>query len=56
VRAYNKYGEGEFFPSISLQTSQRPDKPVAPTIVVTEAYVKVSWDKPITNHREVTEY
>ena len=56
VRAYNKYGEGEFFPSISLQTSQRPDKPVAPTIVVTEAHVKVSWDKPITNHREVTEY
>jgi hypothetical protein len=56
VRAYNKYGEGEFFPSISLQTSQKHDKPAATTLLVNEAHVKVSWDKLITKHREVTEY
>ena len=56
VRAYNKYGEGLFTGSASVNTSQPPETPAAPTLEVVGAHVKVSWVRPFRNHREVTGY
>lgn len=56
VRAYNKYGEGLFTDAVSVNTSQAPDQPAAPTLEVVGAHVKISWVRPFRNHREVTGY
>lgn len=56
VRAYNKYGEGLFTDAVSVNTSQAPDQPAAPTLEVVGAHVKISWVRPFRNHREVTAY
>jgi len=56
VRAYNKYGEGLFTDAVSVNTSQAPAKPDAPTLEVVGAHVKISWVRPFRNHREVTAY
>jgi hypothetical protein len=56
VRAYNKYGEGLFTDAVSVNTSQAPAKPDAPTLEVVGAHVKISWARPFRNHREVTAY
>jgi hypothetical protein len=56
VRAYNKYGEGLFTDVVSVNTSQAPAKPDAPTLEVVGAHVKISWVRPFRNHREVTAY
>ena len=37
VRAYNKYGEGLFTDAVSVNTSQAPDQPAAPTLEVVGA-------------------
>lgn len=56
VRAYNKYGEGLFTAPVSVNTSQAPDQPAAPTLEVVGAHVKISWVRPFRNHREVLGY
>ena len=56
VRAYNKYGEGLFTDAVSVNTSQAPEQPAAPTLEVVGAHVKISWVRPFRNHREVTAY
>jgi len=56
VRAYNKYGEGLFTAPVSVNTSQAPDQPAAPTLEVVGAHVKISWVRPFRNYREVTSY
>jgi len=56
VRAYNKYGEGLFTSAVSVNTSQPPDQPAAPTLEVVGAHVKISWARPFRNHREVLGY
>jgi hypothetical protein len=56
VRAYNKYGEGLFTDAVSVNTSQAPEQPAAPTLEVVGAHVKISWVRPFRNHREVTSY
>jgi hypothetical protein len=56
VRAYNKYGEGLFTASASVNTSQPPETPAALTLEVVGAHVNVSWVGPFRNHREVTGY
>ena len=56
VRAYNKYGEGLFTAPVSVNTSQAPDQPAAPTLEVVGAHVKISWIRPFRNHREVLGY
>lgn len=56
VRAYNKYGEGLFTDAVSVNTSQAPDQPAAPTLEVVGAHVKISWIRPFRNHREVLGY
>jgi predicted phage tail protein len=56
VRAYNKYGEGLFTAATSVNTSQVPDSPAAPVLTVVGAHVKIDWDRPFRNYREVTGY
>jgi hypothetical protein len=56
VRGYNKYGEGPFTAEVSVQTSQAPDQPAAPTLQVVGAHVKISWTAPFANHRPVLGY
>ena len=56
VRAYNKYGEGLFTAAVSVNTSQAPDQPAAPTLEVVGAHVKITWARPFRNHREVLGY
>jgi hypothetical protein len=56
VRAYNKYGEGLFTSAVSVNTSQAPEQPAAPTLEVVGAHVKISWARPFRNHREVLGY
>lgn len=56
VRAYNKYGFGEFTSSVSVQTSQPPAKPDAPTLTVEGGYVKIAWVAPDANFRPVLAY
>jgi hypothetical protein len=56
VRAYNKYGEGLFTAPVSVNTSQAPDQPAAPTVTVVGAHVKISWVRPFRNYREVLGY
>jgi hypothetical protein len=56
VRAYNKYGEGLFAEPVSVNTSQAPDQPAAPTVEVVGAHVKISWVRPFRNYREVLGY
>jgi hypothetical protein len=56
VRAYNKYGAGPFTSPISMQTSQAPDQPAAPVVVVVGGYVNISWTAPFANYRPVLAY
>ena len=56
VRGYNKYGEGPFTAEVSVQTSQAPEQPAAPTLQVVGAHVKISWVAPFANHRAVLGY
>jgi len=56
VRAYNKYGEGLFAAPVSVNTSQVPAQPAPPTVEVASAHVKISWERPFRNHREVVAY
>lgn len=56
VRAYNKYGEGPFTAEVTLQTSQPPEKPAAPTVEVVGGYVNISWTAPFENYRPITGY
>jgi hypothetical protein len=56
VRAKNKYGVGPFTATVSVQTSQAPDKPAAPVLEVVGGYVKISWTEPTANFRPVLGY
>jgi hypothetical protein len=56
VRAKNKYGEGPFTATVSVQTSQAPDKPAEPVLEVVGGYVKISWTEPTANFRPVLGY
>ena len=56
VRAYNKYGEGPFTEEVSVQTSQAPETPVAPTVEIVGGYVKISWAAPFDNYRPILGY
>jgi hypothetical protein len=56
VRGYNKYGEGPFTAEVSVQTSQAPEQPAAPELLVVGAHVKISWTAPFANHRPVLGY
>lgn len=56
MRGYNKYGEGLFTDAVSVNTSQAPEKPAAPTLEVVGAHVKISWQRPFRNYREVVGY
>jgi hypothetical protein len=56
VRAYNKYGAGPFTSAVSVQTSQAPEQPDAPVLVVNGQYVKISWTEPFANYRPVLGY
>jgi hypothetical protein len=39
-----------------VNTSQVPDAPAAPVLTVVGAHVKIAWDRPFRNYREVTGY
>jgi len=56
VRGYNKYGEGPFTSEVTIQTSQAPEQPVAPTLEVVGAHVKIKWDAPFANYRNILGY
>lgn len=56
VRAYNKYGEGDFTEVVTIQTSQAPEVPTAPTVEIVGGYVKISWDAPFENYRPILGY
>lgn len=56
VRAYNKYGDGPFTAEVSVQTSQAPNAPAAPTLQVVGAHVNISWVAPFDNYRAVLGY
>jgi len=57
IRAYNKYGHGDFTtPEVSINTSQPPEQPAPPTLTVQGGFVKISWDEPTSNHRPVLGY
>lgn len=58
LRAYNKYGHGDFTtPEVSINTSQPPAKPEPPVLTVTQGgFVKIAWDEPDANHRPVLGY
>jgi hypothetical protein len=56
VRAYNKYGEGPFTEEVSVQTSQAPETPAAPTVEIVGGYVKISWAAPFDNYRPILGY
>jgi hypothetical protein len=56
VRAYNKYGEGLFTDPASVQTSQAPEQPAAPTLAVAGGFVHISWVEPFANYRPVLGY
>jgi len=53
VRAYNKYGMGDYTASVSIQTSQPPEKPAAPVVEIVGGYVKISWTEPVDNFRPI---
>lgn len=41
---------------MSIQTSQQPDAPVAPTVEIVGAYVRISWVAPFDNYRPILGY
>ena len=56
VRAHNLHGWGAFSTSSIVLSTGVPDQPTAPTTVMRDIYVRVTWTTPGHNFEAIDKY
>lgn len=56
IRAKNIYGTGDFSDELTVEASDRPDKPNIPVVGLAGNQVSITWNLPDDHSNAITEY